>query len=152
MEDPRKITQEDEQILAAALRIQKKRLFKITGAEEAIEFIFRKIKNKKRENFICVFMDNGNKPILSRVMFRGTTSSCSVHLSDIVKKALNISASCIIIAHNHPSGNISPSSADKKLTSDLKLVCDAIEIRLIDHIIIGRGTHEYYSFRERDSI
>lgn len=109
-------------------------------------FLYGSLSDKEKEQFICLFLNNQHKLIKCEVLFQGTVNQCSVYPREIIKTALQCNASALIISHNHPSGLITPSLADKNLTNRIKQACDLMEIKLLDHIIVGKGA--YYSFAE----
>lgn len=80
-------------------------------------------------------------------MFTGTLASVEVHPREIVRVALKLNAAALILAHNHPSGHAEPSAADREITQRIKQACLLMNIRVLDHLVIGRG--EYVSFAER---
>lgn len=99
------------------------------------------------EVFACLFLDNRNHIIQFDEMFHGTINSASVYPREIVKRALSHNAAAIIFAHNHPSGISEPSQADIQLTKRLVEALDVIDVRVLDHFVIGNG--EAVSFSER---
>jgi DNA repair protein RadC len=84
-------------------------------------------------------MDNRHRVICFEEMFRGTIDGASVHPREIVKQALAHNAAAVILAHNHPSGVAEPSHADKALTQRLKEALSLVDIRVLDHFIVGDG-------------
>ena len=102
------------------------------------------IKNEKQENFLVVLIDNKNRLISYKIMYKGTSDSSLVSIKEIFNYAIKESASAIIVLHNHPSGIPSPSKEDIKLTNNLINSGKIIGIPLIDHLIIGNNN--YYSF------
>lgn len=103
--------------------------------------------NKDREVFLVIFLNNQNQVICNEEMFLGTYNCVEVHPREIVRKALSCNASAIILAHNHPSGFSEPSQADRDVTEQIEAACNLVDIRILDHFIIGKG--EYVSFAER---
>lgn len=93
------------------------------------------------EVFVVLFLDNRHRLIECVEMFRGTIDGASVHPREVVKAALWRGAASVILAHNHPSGIAEPSQADELITLRLKDALALIDVRVLDHIIIGRGTH-----------
>jgi DNA repair protein RadC len=79
-------------------------------------------------------------------MFSGTLNSVEVHPREIVREAVKVNAAAVILAHNHPSGRAEPSKADKEVTQRIIKCCQFMDIRVVDHLVIGRG--EYVSFAE----
>lgn len=82
-------------------------------------------------------------------MFFGSNSQACVFVSEIAKKALSLNAVSVIIAHNHPSGNLEPSDSDRKITTKIKKALNLFEIELIDHVLVSKSG-ESYSFKAND--
>lgn len=91
------------------------------------------------EVFACLMLDNRNRVIAFREMFRGTIDGASVYPREVVKQALADNAAAIILAHNHPSGVCEPSQADIRITESLKQALALVDIRVLDHVIVGDG-------------
>jgi DNA repair protein RadC len=102
------------------------------------------------EVFACLFLDNRHRVISFEEMFRGTIDGASVHPREVVKRALAHNAAAVILAHNHPSGVAEPSRADQALTQRLKEALALVEIRVLDHLIVGDG--EVVSLAERGMV
>lgn len=100
----------------------------------------------QQEVFACLFLDNQHRVIILEELFTGTINSANVYPREVLKKALFHNASAVIFAHNHPSGISEPSQADKQITDKLKQALALIDIRVLDHFIIGDGLP--YSFAE----
>jgi DNA repair protein RadC len=101
---------------------------------------------KKQECFIALFLDVRNRLLKSEELSRGTLTHASVHPREVVKAALAHNAAGVILAHNHPSGALHPSDADKRLTTLLKQALALVDVRVLDHFIVaGNGA---YSFAE----
>lgn len=105
---------------------------------------------KAYEVFAVLFLDAQNRPVAIEEMFRGTLTQTSVYPREVVKRALHHNAASVILAHNHPSGTSEPSNADQILTQALKNALALIDIRILDHFIVGGGT--VLSFAERGLI
>ena len=102
---------------------------------------------REYESFVVLFLDAQNRLIVAEEMFRGTLTQTSVYPREIVKTALAQNAACVIFSHNHPSGVPQPSRADEALTQTLKAALALVDVRVLDHIIVGgSGT---LSFAER---
>ncbi|AKG68964.1 MULTISPECIES: RadC family protein [Serratia] len=101
----------------------------------------------EREVFLVLFLDNQHRVIRHQEMFAGTINSVVVHPREIVRAALKANAAALILAHNHPSGKAEPSHADRLITEQVVNACQLLEIRVLDHLVIGRG--ECVSFAER---
>ena len=102
----------------------------------------------KQERFLIAFLNGQNALIATETLFRGSLTSSAVYPREVVEKTIQIGAAAVILAHNHPSGSIKPSSHDRKVTQKLQTALESIDVRILDHIIIGHG--EYYSFAESD--
>lgn len=98
------------------------------------------------EVFACLFLDNQNRVIQLEELFRGTIDSANVYPREVVRRALYHNAAAVIFAHNHPSGISEPSRSDQHITEKLKQALALLDIRVLDHFIIGDG--EPYSFAE----
>jgi len=102
-------------------------------------FLQARLKHLEHEVFCCLFLDNRHRVLHFEEMFRGTIDGTSVYPREVVKKALSVNAAAIILAHNHPSGVAEPSQADERLSRRLKSALDLVDIRLLDHLVIGDG-------------
>jgi DNA repair protein RadC len=119
----------------------------ITSPTDTIQFLTLKLAPLEREVFAVIFLDNRHRIIMYEEMFQGTISSANVFPREIIKRALELNSSALIISHNHPSGVSSPSESDKLITTHIKQSCDLLQIRLLDHILIGSST-DTFSFAE----
>jgi len=121
-----------------------------TSADFAKKYLTVKLAHLEHEVFTVLYMDNANRLIEDVDMFRGTVNESAVYPREVVKRALALNANAVIISHNHPSGDPRPSSADKRITEGIKGALDLMDIRLLDHIVVGKvGT---YSFSENGEI
>lgn len=111
------------------------------------EFFHMRMRDLPYEVFAVLYLDKHDRVIQFKELFRGTIDSASVHVREVVKDALAHNAAAAIIAHNHPSGLAEPSQADELITRRLKEALALVDIRLIDHLIVGDGCIE--SFAER---
>jgi len=139
------------QIIKAANTILKSRVSQkghlITCPEDTKKLLITQMANYEREVFISIFLDNRHQVISMEEMFQGTIDGASVYPREVVKRALQLNAAAIIISHNHPSGIITPSSSDKNITTHLKDALSLMDIRLLDHFIVGGD--DCFSFAER---
>lgn len=110
-------------------------------------FLRSQFAGEEREVFMAIFLDAQHKVIKHSRLFSGTLSHVEVHPREIVRQAIKINASAVILAHNHPSGCAEPSKADKLITERVVKCCQFMDIRVLDHLVMGRG--EYVSFAER---
>jgi DNA repair protein RadC len=111
------------------------------------EFLRMRLRDRPYEVFCCVYLDNRNRVIGFEELFRGTIDGASVHPREVVKEALARNAAAVILAHNHPSGIAEPSQADELITRRLKEALGLLDIRVLDHLVIGDSGCE--SFAER---
>lgn len=102
-----------------------------------------------REEFAVLFLDSQHRLIAAETMFRGTLSQTSVYPREVVRRALALNAAAVALAHNHPSGSPEPSRADELLTQTLKAALTLIDVRVLDHFIVGDTV---VSFAERGLI
>ena len=103
------------------------------------DFLVAKLRDLEHEVFCCLYLDKRHRLIHFEELFRGTIDGASVHPREIVKLALQRNAAAIIIAHNHPSGIAEPSQADELITQRVKEALALVDIRLLDHIVVGDG-------------
>lgn len=144
--DEDNIIQRAMQILESRLRV-KEHVFTNPGATK--QYCRLKLQELEHEVFSVLFLDNQHTLIQYSEMFRGTIDCASVYPREVVKAALKYNAAAVIFTHNHPSGISEPSMADRKITDKLKSALDLLDIRVLDHIIIGDTT---YSFAENGLI
>lgn len=102
-------------------------------------YLQTELESYQREVFLVLFLDNQHRLIKSEEMFLGSINSASIHPREIVKTALEYNAAALILAHNHPSGIADPSESDRQITAKICQACDLIEVRVLDHFIIGQG-------------
>lgn len=102
---------------------------------------------EERERFAVMFMDTRHRLIAFEVLFSGSVDRAMVYPREVIKAALKHNASAIVLAHNHPSGIPEPSAADIQVTSRIAMLCQEIDVRLVDHVVVA-GT-EHVSFAER---
>jgi len=134
--------EKQEEILYMAKAILEKR-FRTTkeffkNPSQVKQFLTLKLAELEYEVFSVMFLDNRHRLIKYEQMFRGTIDGASVYQREIVKRALELNSAAIIISHNHPSGNPTPSFEDEILTNRIKEACNLLEIRLLDHIVVGK--------------
>jgi DNA repair protein RadC len=120
-----------------------KKIVKISSPKNVFEY-FSFIFNKKQENFYILCLDSKNQIISHKLIAIGTLDSVIIHPREVFKEAIKESAQNIILVHNHPSGDPTPSLADKEITKKLETASQTIGIGLLDHIIIGKD--KWFSF------
>ncbi|CAO95112.1 RadC family protein [Erwinia tasmaniensis] len=119
----------------------------VGGVQQMLDYLNSSLAHREREIFQVIFFDNQHRVIHTSEMFSGTLNSVEVHPREIVREALKRNAAALILAHNHPSGLAEPSRADRDITQQIVHACALMNIRVLDHMVIGRG--EYVSFAER---
>lgn len=102
-------------------------------------FLLARLRDLPHELFCCLYLDNRHRVLAFEELFRGTIDGTSVYPREVVKQALAFNAAAVILAHNHPSGVAEPSQADERITRRLKSALELVDIRLLDHLIIGDG-------------
>ena len=142
--------------LQAVLEMSRRYLFEniqrgdaLCSPQETREYLKAQLRGYPHEVFACLFLDNRNRVIEFEIMFHGTIDGASVYPREVVKVALKKNAASVIFAHNHPSGVAEPSLADEKITQRLKAALNMVDIRVLDHVIVG---DEVVSFAERGLI
>lgn len=123
---------------------------KFSLSSEVYEFLKPSMENLDREHFVTIHLDVRNYVIGVEQISIGSAASTLVFPKDVLKGALLANAIGIIVAHNHPSGEVEPSNEDRLLTSKLKQACELVGINLLDHIIVGH--EKYTSFADRHEI
>ncbi|HCA5747370.1 TPA: RadC family protein [Citrobacter freundii] len=117
-----------------------------TSTQAARDWLKLKMAGLEREEFMVLYLNQQNQLIAHETLFAGSINSTEVHPREVVKRALFFNAAAVILAHNHPSGDTSPSKADKTITQRLVQALQLVDIRVPDHLIVG-GT-QIWSFAE----
>lgn len=129
-------------IQTAARRYLKQRVegrHYITSSRDVADYLVHSMRGLKHEVFTVLFLDASHAVICTEVLSEGTNTVNTVYPREVIKKALAHNAAAIVVAHNHPSGSLQPSNQDRQLTRTLYLTCDLMNIRLLDHLIVGAG-------------
>ncbi|WP_089728912.1 RadC family protein [Candidatus Thiosymbion oneisti] len=111
----------------------------LTSPETTRAYLKAQLYHHAREVFACVFLDNRHRVIRCEELFQGTIDGANVHPREVVRRALELHASAVIFAHNHPSGVTEASQADLRITQRLKDALALVEVRVLDHFIVGEG-------------
>ena len=119
----------------------------LNDAADTKRYLQQRLRHYSHEVFACIFLDTKHRLIAFDELFSGTIDGASVYPREVVKQALAHNAAAVIFSHNHPSGVAEPSHADQQITQRLKSALELVDIRVLDHIIIGDG--EPLSFAER---
>jgi DNA repair protein RadC len=139
----------EQQVLEQAAEILKRTYLRgdvFENPQATKDYLSYKLGHNKREVFAVMLLDNKHQLIELKTLFKGTIDSASIYPREVVKAALNANAAAVILAHNHPSGDSEPSQADKKITVRLTDALALIDVRVLDHIIVGK---DCLSFAER---
>jgi len=126
-------------------RLQEKQY--LHSSRQVAEYLVHSMRDLKQEVFTAIFLDASHAIIETREVARGTVTSNTIYPRELVRLALESNAAAMVVAHNHPSGNLEPSPQDHKLTRTLYLACNFMNIRLLDHLIIGQS-EKTYSFAD----
>ncbi len=139
--------------LQASLEMGRRHLFEsvrrgdvLSSPQDTRAFLTLQLRDAPSEVFACLFLDNRHRVIAFEELFQGTIDGANVHPREVVKRALHHNAAALILAHNHPSGVAEPSQADRRITNRLKDALALIDVRVLDHIVVG---DEVVSFAER---
>lgn len=140
--------------IAAALEMGRRRrgeeaqkITKISCSRDTFELLYPLMGELQHEEFWIVYLNNSNKVIHKSQLSKGGITGTLVDVRLVLKQALDLGAVGIILAHNHPSGALKPSAADKQITQKLKKASEALDIKILDHIILAQ--HHYFSFADQ---
>ena len=142
--------QNEDWIVQQAIVLLERRVFKAGPRLErpaaVRDYLRLKLVAEPNEIFVVVFMNSMHDVLAVEPMFHGTINATSVYPRVVLQRALQLNAAAVIFAHQHPSGTTQPSNADRVLTEQLKTALALIDVRVLDHFVIGQGTP--YSFAE----
>ena len=119
-----------------------------TSSDAVKMYLQTELEGLEREVFLVLFLDTQHRLIKQENLFLGTINQAMVYPREIIKEALVCNAAALILAHNHPSGVAEPSFSDRNITQQIKQAAELMEIRVLDHFVIGRGC--YFSFAEQN--
>lgn len=119
----------------------------LSSPAQASDFLMHNLRDLKREVFAVLYLDTRHQVIDYEELFYGTLNGATVHPREVVRSVLEKNASAVILAHNHPSGIAEPSQSDSTLTKRLREALELIDVRLLDHLVIGDG--EFVSMSDR---
>ncbi|MCB5161131.1 RadC family protein [Marinomonas algarum] len=129
-------------VLEMSKRHLKEQLMRDTvfnGAEHVRSYLSSQLRHAQREVFAVLFLDSQHRLICYEELFFGTIDAAAVYPREVVKAALQHNAAALILAHNHPSGVAEPSQADVHITDKIRHALDLIDVRLLDHFVVGDG-------------
>ncbi|WP_439598023.1 RadC family protein [Falsiroseomonas sp.] len=135
-------------VQASALRLQLAEVMEapvLNNWDRLTNYLTAVMAREKTEQFRVLFLDTRNRLIADEAQARGTVNHTPVYPREVVKRALELHATALILVHNHPSGDPTPSPADRALTQEIKLAAGVLSVTLHDHLIVGNGA--YFSFR-----
>ncbi|HTH80674.1 MAG TPA: DNA repair protein RadC [Ramlibacter sp.] len=130
---------------AAAQQLKEREVFSTPDAVK--HYMQLHLAHKPHEVFAVLFLDAQHRLIAMEELFRGTLTQTSVYPREVVRRALQLEAAAVVLAHNHPSGTVQPSRADESLTQTLKSALALIDVRVLDHVIVAPG--QSFSMAER---
>lgn len=140
----------EDPIVRQAIGVLEERLFKrgaaLTSPKEVRQYLRLTLSSEALEVFAVVFLDNQHCVIACETLFQGTLDAACVYPRTVVKRVIEHNCAAVIFAHNHPSGSTAPSQADQLITGRLQAALALIDVRVLDHVIIGAG--EPFSFAE----
>jgi DNA repair protein RadC len=122
----------------------------VNNSKELFDYLYFSMRDKSRECFKAIFLDAKNKVITMESLFEGTLTASSVYPREVIQAALNHRAAALIFAHNHPSGDPTPSTEDVSLTRQLVFACRVMGLTVHEHIVIGDNI--YFSFADQGYI
>lgn len=143
----------DEGVIAVALRLLANRIVlsdPLLDPQTARHYVALRFARLEHEVFTCLFLDNVRRVIACVELFRGSIDEAAVSVREVVKQSLAHNARALILVHNHPSGIAVPSDADRVITHRLKQALGLVDVRVVDHLIVGDGV--VYSMAEHGSV
>ena len=111
----------------------------LTDPASAGRYFSQRLRGRGHEVFAALFLDTRHRALAFEELFQGTVDGAEVHPREVVRRALSHNAAAVIVGHNHPSGDAEPSAADRAVTARLKQALSLVEVRLLDHFVIGDG-------------
>jgi len=128
-----------QELVHRQLKQSLRRGISLTSPAMTMEYLQTVLRDRKREIFTCLFLDTRHRVIATENLFQGSIDGACVYPRVVAERALRLSAAAVIVAHNHPSGVSEPSLADQAITRRLKDALLLLEIRLLDHFVVGDG-------------
>jgi DNA repair protein RadC len=126
-------------------KIKGKQVF-LKSSDSVYDYLCQSMSREKKERFKVLFLNSKNELIEAETLFKGSLTSSAVYPREIMERAMKYNASGLIFAHNHPSGDPTPSDSDKEITRHLTEAGKSMQIKVLDHIVIG--SNEYFSFAD----
>lgn len=143
-------TFEEEQLIQQALSVMERSIFQrgpcLACPEHVRDFLHLKLAKESHEIFALIFLDSQHRVLAFEPLFHGTIDAVHVYPRRVLQRAMEHNSAAIILVHNHPSGVTTPSEADIQITAVLKNMLAVVDVRLLDHFIVGQGAP--YSFAD----
>ena len=139
----------DGELLAAALAVSEQNAAGsdyLSSPDLTRDYLKLRLSHEESEKFCVIWLDSRHSVLDFQVLFHGTVDGASVYPREVVKAGLAVNAAACVLSHNHPSGDPSPSDADKRITQRLQEALRLIDIRVLDHLVVGKG--KLFSFAE----
>lgn len=147
----RELAPTDQQTIRVALILLERQLREpgapFTSSNAVRDWLRLQLASLEREEFTVLFLDNQHRLVAHETLFTGTINHTQVHPREVVKSGLRYNAAAAVLAHNHPSGEAEPSQADRQVTMRIQRALELVDIRLLDHLVVGGM--EITSFAER---
>lgn len=147
----RELAPTDQQTIRVALTLLERQLREpgapFTSSNAVRDWLRLQLASLEREEFTVLFLDNQHRLVAHETLFTGTINHTQVHPREVVKSGLRYNAAAAVLAHNHPSGEAEPSQADRQVTMRIQRALELVDIRLLDHLVVGGM--EITSFAER---
>lgn len=144
------LSQPEQRLVHRAVAVLEKRLFQrgqmLTCADEVKRYLKLRLAPMKHEVFAVIFLDSRHRLMAFEPLVEGSINSATVPPRRVLQRALEVNCAAVILAHNHPSGDVQPSLADGALTRTLKELLARVDVQVLDHFIVG--SWEAYSFAE----
>lgn len=118
----------------------------LSSSSTVKDFLTHNLRERNREVFMVIFLNGQNQIIKMEELFEGSLTTSAVYPREVVQKVLENDAAYVILVHNHPSGNLAPSNSDRSVTKKLKTALQAIDVEILDHLIVGGN--EFFSFAD----
>jgi DNA repair protein RadC len=113
----------------------------LSSPSDSARFLLSRLRSHPSEVFAVLFLDTRHRVLAFEELFRGTIDGASVHPREVVRRALHHNAAAVILSHNHPSGVAEPSDADRRITVRLRDALALVDVRVLDHLVVGDGSH-----------
>ena len=143
--------QTQQRVIQMALTLLEKQIKQksvgFSSTIETMQYLRLQLEQLEREVFMVLYLDNQHRLIASETTSMGTINATAVYPREIIKTALGHNAAAVVMAHNHPSGVAEPSDDDRKVTKRLTEALSLVDIRVLDHVVVGHG--QSVSFAER---